>query len=456
MKRINDDGPPPLFDQVPKEVWHTIFFCLEKHMCPNIIPVYAYSKTSCSYYRSDVFFFMEKELKLLSFVSRSWFSIIREFVLRYFRKNPAYSSWVLACFKDTLEVLRLDDKEYRITDNVLQKMTNLKELNLSICDIRSRGVENLTNLTKLNIGFYYKLDPECIEKLTNLESLNMTDVDVPFESIMKLPFLRDLTLSTRDELLYDGVEKLSNLTRLEVLEYEETGKYDHIVHPGLSRSLLPKSESELHDVQFALETLQEVIPSLVNLRSFAYEGNSTFSCLSLTELPDLSSLELSGSILQLCLEDLELLTNLTCLRIIHTNARDNDLKGLTSLSSLTFHRSLGISDVSLENLSDLEFLEMNEEITDNQLRKMTQLKSLSLCRNQIISDFGIMTLTKLTYLDLGLNLNITDVGVHPLIQLRSIRNSSAWIIPSKLSISKNGLTHLTNLVDVNIRECDFM
>ncbi len=249
----------------------------------------------------------------------------------------------------------------------IENLINLTELNLRKTNITSlKDIENLSKLTQLYLDETKITSLQGIEKLTNLTILGLDETKITsLQGIENLRSLTNLSLMCTGITSLEGVENLTNLTDL--------------------------------NLDFTRITSLQGIEKLTKLTSLHLDCAGITSIEGIEKLTKLTSLHLSSEGIT-SIEGIENLTNLTDLSLRFT--------GITSLKGI-------------ENLTNLTRLDLYET-------KITSLK-------------GIENLTNLTYLDLE-GINIADLqGIENLTNLTDliIRYNNLSVLPD--------LTKLVNL-----------
>jgi len=354
-----------LVDQIPEEIWRTILLFTTRDTCDSttLRKMVCVKKSWAKMIREFVRLYFRcyrpsnwllsqypevKNLDLI-FVRQTLTERVTNDFLRTLtnlkslnlRKNYYISDDGL---KDliNLETLKLNDL---ISDESLRTLTNLKHLDISgnelISDeclnymtsllsleleesqqITGRGIENLTNLTKLKCNPRGSEDLSIgLSKLTNLTELIADCAGFEeIEAIKKLVKLRKLSIHTYDELPYS---LFSNLTDLSTLKIIEDCVIDNDVLSRLSNLTSLSIESEYIDTN--------CIFHLTNLSTFHFNN--------------------SPHIYNECLKSLPFLTNF----VMNDNISDQGIKHLTALTSLKVNEKISFEGIKeMTNLVRLD------------------------------------------------------------------------------------------------------
>jgi Leucine-rich repeat (LRR) protein len=196
----------------------------------------------------------------------------------------------------------LDLSYNQISDiSFLESFTNLTELYLSsnrISDIHF--LANLTNLTSLNMSYNQISDGRFLANLTNLTSLNLSD-----NKITDIPFLENLTNLTSLNLSYNDVsdrrfwENLTNLTRLD-MSFNAIYNW-HFLKNLTNLTWLSLGGNRISDGGF--------LENLTNLTTLDMRFNKISDVHFLEKMTDLISLDLSEN----KISDITAIKNLTLL-----------------------------------------------------------------------------------------------------------------------------------------------
>ena len=283
-------------------------------------------------------------------------------------------------------------------------------------------IENMKNLTSLNLSGNSITDITLLKSLTNLTELYMIQCDIT--DITPLKSLTNLTkLDLSDNKIID-LTPLMPLTELRELELRS----NDITDIAPLKSLINLTQLVLNN-----NNISDLTPlnSLINLTQLELTYNNITELIPLMSLTNLFELDLSENNIS-DLTPLRALTNLYILRVDKNNITDlSPLKSLTELRELELF-SNAISDItplrSLTNLREL-ILEKNDITDITPLRSLTNLTTLGLSRNNISDITPLMSLTNLTKLYLSEN-KITDIT-----PLRSLTNLTVLFWSYNISAS---------------------
>ena len=257
----------------------------------------------------------------------------------------------------------------------LENLTNLTSLDLGYNKISDgRFLEKLTKLTTLDLGNNQISDGRFLEKLTNLTSLYLS-----FNQISDGRFLQKLTKLTTLDLSNNQIsdarflEKLTNLTTLDL------------------------GNNQITDARF--------LEKLTNLTTLDLRSNQISDARFLENLTNLTTLDLNSN----KISDWRFLENLTNLTTLYLGSNQiSDARFLEKLINLT-SLNLGYNQISdarfLEKLTNLTTLNLwNNQISDARfLEKLTKLTSLDLGNNQISDARFLQNLSNLTQINLANN-----------------------------------------------------
>lgn len=126
-----------------------------------------------------------------------------------------------------------------ITDSGIKMLTNLESLDLSHNDqITNEGIRHLTNLTYLDLAYNRRITDEvvlsltkltkldlnrndiinCFDVLPNLTDLSIAGIDIPNKKIQNLTNLTYLNISRSHTITNTGIEQLTGLTKLNIIQ----------------------------------------------------------------------------------------------------------------------------------------------------------------------------------------------------------------------------------------------
>ncbi|MCI1649850.1 leucine-rich repeat domain-containing protein [Bifidobacterium tibiigranuli] len=352
-----------------------------------------------------------------------------------------------------------------------------------------QGIENLTNLTTLDIGLppngesgiYYNRvgDVSSLANLTKLTKLdlsgdqvsdvaplsklaNLTNLDLSGDQVSDVAPLANLTKLTKLDLSGDQVSniaplsKLANLTNLDlgynqVSDVAPLSNLINLTNLDLSgdqvSNIAPLSKlANLTNLDLSGIQVSDVAPlsNLTNLTELYLGYNQVSNIAPLSKLINLTTLVLSGDQVS-DVGPLSNLTNLTGLVLDGSRVSDvGPLAKLTKLTTLGLNNYSGIdgnqvSDVApLSNLTNLTELRLDGNQISNiaPLSKLTKLTDLYLKNNQISDISPLARLINLTTLNLGGN-QISDVSSLSKLNLTTDPNintaadNTAWTLGSQ-------------------------
>ena len=312
-----------------------------------------------------------------------------------------------------------------LTTYAMLKLTKLDAPNRGITDLT--GLEHANNLRELNLGHEYvpgegwvnsnaALDFSPLEELTQLTTLNLSRNSL--SDVSALSGLTQLTWLNLEHNDISDVSPLAVLTRLTRLQL-----YNNDI-----KNVAPLAElKQLTWLGFSSNGLSD-ISALAGLKQL------TYLALAWNNISDVSALSGLTQLTTLLIQDngfsdvsaLSGLTQLTRLRL--DNTRLSDVSALTGLKQLT---SL---DLARNNISDLSPLA--------ELKQMTQMW----LNNNDISDLSPLAgLTQIT----GINLNNNDISdLSPLTELTQM--TGLWLDGNKIS-DLSPLAGLTQMETLSLK-----
>lgn len=293
-----------------------------------------------------------------------------------------------------LEILILSE-DSPINDEGISNLTNLQILHIEGNNIKGKGLINLTNLTNLHLSVS-SIEDDNVSHLVNLKHLKLLDSRITDNTVKNLTGLTSLDLY-RDRIVTD--EGISNLINLQTLHVNAK-----ITDRGLV-NLINLTKLDFYDAGYWTQAPSPItddeLKNLLKLKDLSLD----YCCNGITDkgiinLTSLQSLLLKGNdVTGGVFKELPYLINLSVHG--HSSVNDNDISGLTNLSSLA--------------------LGWGNRISNNGIAELTNLKKLILRDNRIITDGGIDQLTNLEYLEIindsGVN-KITANGIKYLIKLK--------------------------------------
>jgi len=234
-----------------------------------------------------------------------------------------------------------------VTDDDLQEMSHIKSLNMSYC----------LQLTITN---------QCFKSMPNLTSLDLrgcsSNVRGHFTNAI-FPYLTELTsfyIDDNHEISNAGLQQLTNLTTL------------YVSNCNISNKGLSTLTKLVHLDIYNLPVTDEVLVSLPNLEELklTFIPISTTGLLVLKKLKYLTTVNCNG--INHC-RGLETLP-LSSLSLAYSNIKNEDLKYLCHLKSLTLYRS-SITGTHFDQLHNLERLYMYHSPLQH-ITSLTSLKKL--------------------------------------------------------------------------------
>lgn len=358
----------------------------------------------------------EWQLFCLSLVSQYWSSLVRTVIFkRYSKLVTAYN--------------------FPKHDFILGHFTQLTYLYVySTNYLTNHGLSKLTNLKTLSIDHNSLISDAGISRLTKLESLTLsfpTPRNYSTENIKRSAFVERMERKYGELIISDlSVQTLTNLRVLSVSQH-----YNRISDESLKR-LTNLDTLRLTHIGFShLKIGDAVINSLTGLRSLSLVKMRNLTNAALINLTNLTSLVIDSNDR---ISQISHLTGLLSLSLTSHNISDNEFQTLTKLhylsmtglsdliinalsletNTLDLSTSPNVHDFSLERLTNLTTLHVNNEITDHVISKLTHLQVLQLRGNEKVTNAGIRNLYHLTRL--VINQNITPDGILKLTSLKEL------------------------------------
>lgn len=237
--------------------------------------------------------------------------------------------------------------------------------------IRDNQLENLFNLTSLNLTYNYRITDLGLSNLSNLTKL---------------------VLESSPSVTNDGLKRLTNLKKLVLSQYEHGNVQWHstIDDSGLLE-LTNLTSLRLGPVP---NISSKCLSKFRNLRKLSLVNNTTIGNYAIYNMTSLTKLTLKRTVDQV---------GMNYVGYGNEEISDKGLKKLTNLRSLISNSRL--SDVGMKSLSLTSLnLEYASRVTDEGIKDMTSLTWLKL--NENITLDGLKNLTNLTYLNVFRNLKL--------------------------------------------------
>lgn len=321
-------------------------------------------------------------------------------------------------------------KNHNITDEYIQQLTSLTELNCIGNDIiTANSIKYLTSLTTLNYNKIKSLTDEIVYNLTNITYLNCSSSryikDLHIQSLNSLKYLKCSCTNVSNQ----GIENLTNLTTL------DCRRCSNITDYGLqklrlstlygnsnmtNKSLFSQSKSLtfLHGnnmrkiTDLGMESLENL-----NYLSLVFSKNDNFNVTD-KSIAKLSNLKTLRCFSEYCRITDRGITNLKLEELICGNKiTDFGIINMTTLKSLNCERA-DITNYGISNLSSLTDLNCNNIICD---QNIADLQLIGLCCGNRITDLGIIHNTRLQELDITRTTKVTDNCLKILTTLAHLR-----------------------------------
>lgn len=272
-----------------------------------------------------------------------------------------------------------------ITDEYLSSCTNLKRLTVSGTSVTALSLSRLTSLT------YYRgpIILQALGNLTNIMELiiNPPDCDLGLTTIAVLTNLKNLT---KTSVPYS--EALSSLTSLKhiSLKHARMGSTENVA------PIIAKAQY----IDIGSSTIApEILLQFTNLTHLSIANENVQESLAL--LTNITHLSLE----QVTIEDQTVISlpKLRSLRVCHNAISGRAFLWLTNLSSLHLIGNSSVTDDALKTLSSLTELWLDRTvcITGGGVERMLSLEKLTLVRNEQIHWEHISRLTNLTEITAG-------------------------------------------------------
>lgn len=305
--------------------------------------------------------------------------------------------------------------------------------------ISLKGIENLNNLTELNLYYNQISDLSLLSYLTNLSKLRLDSNKI--NNLSGLNGLVNLTQLSLFNNQISDLSPLSNLTNLTNLDLGQNKISDISSLKDLTNlTILDLWSNQVNNIS--------VLSGLTNLSELYLLGNQISDVSSLRGLTKLTYLTLGNNQIK-DISALSGLTNLIYLDVGWNKISDiSSLSGLTNLIVVWLERDQISNINSLSCLKKLIYLHLDEnQISDiNALGGLTDLGYLTLSYNQIKDISSLSHLTNLISLDLN---NNQIYNVNPLSGLLNLDH--LWLNNNQIS-EISALGNLSNLTYFNLSQ----
>lgn len=298
-----------------------------------------------------------------------------------------------------------------IVDTALIYMKHIKYLNINNClHITDLGIKHLTTLVHLRMNCCNNITNEGLKQLIKLRELSMTQwpnfTNTTFEPLCNLQCidlngcrgLTDVHLSfqfsqiTNIDMSHTRItpDSLKKLTNLRKLRYE-------------------RCRCDMSDVLIILTQLNSLfLPYYENNSILDLSNFTNLTCLCLRNSSGISSSSFNT------FYNLKKLNVNSCKRI--TN---NDMNHLTNLTCINVVDTL-ISNLGIIKLTNLTKLILGDRITDNGINSLFNLRRLYLYSAHQIEGYSLIQLTKLERLTIN-GSDVTDDYIIKLLQSKTFR-----------------------------------
>lgn len=319
--------------------------------------------------------------------------------------------------------LNIEKREFEIKwQNIrnIKAINNYNEIRWMIYDIdisdygqyprnyifTDHDIENLHQMTSLDVANTISISIDCISRLTNLTHLSIYNTNIV--DIGNLTSLKSLTTG-----FFTKNSDIVNMTNLETL----------VLNSGLvtREGLLYLSNLTRLDISCNHYTRDNDICHLTSIKELQI-ADSNISDDFIVNFTQLEYLAPNDNITD---KSLKFLTNLKALNLQNNRSITIDgLRSLTSLIDLDLNMNMDTNITEINHLTNLTRLDLsnNNTITDVAIDKLTMLKELNLSRNNTITDNALTKLSNLTLLNLCFHFydGITAEGINKLPNLEKV------------------------------------
>lgn len=328
---------------------------------------------------------------------------------------------------ESLEILEcfLDDADVK----TIGELTWLKKLSLcgntDITDVSP--LNNLTDLTYLNISITKTADISCLNQLVNLETLNISNTDAGDLSVLS-------KFTKLDTLYIDSIDGLDVST---------------ITMPATVRTLYCNS-NKLESLAFVSgsEKLENIYAANNSIRDLTPLSSYQLNIIDLSanEITDLSPLNAQY------ISDLDLSTNaitdISCLKGISAYQLDLGYNQISDISALTDNYKIGIVNLNNNQITDISPLKdcfniFSLNISFNQISDISALSTINDMEmfeargNQIVDISPLASCKKL--IEKGNALDLRDN------QISSVNALSGYVNTQHIYLSGNKITDISPL-----------
>jgi len=300
-----------------------------------------------------------------------------------------------------LKSLQLIDCGNMFTDNDVNGLINLNTFEIEGSgSFGDNSIINMTNLTKLNIGYSYAhITNAALAKLKKLQYLKVTSDDVTDDGLQHLKNINKLIISESNNITGQCFAYMPNLQKLNA-----------ICCNRLNNNIISQIHfNHLHtlDVSYCEQLTDEIfhqnnMPKLQTLNITGCTGmtNATFTN---REFPELRKLYIAHC---------EQFTDIIFAK-------------LNQLEILNMSSCVAITDAAVSNLTNLRKLYMADcnQISDNAFTNLRHLKCLSITSNKITNViFQNGSLDNLEYI----SINSKNINIDLILKLPKLQKYEIW------------------------------
>lgn len=276
------------------------------------------------------------------------------------------------------------DEDSMVTDAEIQRLTNLTQLSLkNNTKITGKGIQRLTNLASLNLSHNRKIKTIFLKKLTKLNTLDLSNNGmIKDPGVQNLVNLTDLNLTDNHTFTDNELKKLTNLTKLNLHNYTIT---DDGLQPLLKLTDLSIGGRDAGCMPSKSRITNVGISNFTNLTKLDLRHNHLITNDGLQPLVNLTDLTLGEEIL-ITAEGFKYLVNLKSL-ILHfyirslygvlptPNLTDDVLQTLPNLTHLDLGSCESVTEEGILGLKKLRSFVPNYKMNDDALKRLGFVRS---------------------------------------------------------------------------------
>ncbi|KAL9656391.1 hypothetical protein ABK040_005157 [Willaertia magna] len=331
----------------------------------------------------------------------------------------------------------------------LTMFTKLKNLNISTLnhfdELQIEDLQN-TNLEKLEISNFYKINGSGFKYLNNLKCLNISKMlNIDENTFKELPNLNIIELKISYNIVIG--EWIKNFTKLKILKLQNIQFINN--EEQFIGTLINLEEIDLNNCTF-LNSFR-FLQNLINLKIITISNNNFDKGVSITDedivnLKDLRKITFTTNVYSNNIIGTSFinLTNLEELNGNFNNLNEENLKYLINLKRLDLYNYNFLNGASFKYLKNLETLYCDSEFNENYLLDLPSLTFLDISFNEKFTGQYTFNLNNLR----DLRASCTSLEDKYLMELKSLQHAD---LCDCKNITGECFLYLTNLLTLNIK-----